>query len=84
MFIAAHKFRAGFIGIFVGRTHHVAAYFEVHIEETINVVNPVVFFVSIKTQELIYAQPFLNLERDVPSLIQPITVCHIQFLPFII
>jgi len=80
MFIAAHKFRAGFIGVFVGRTHHVAADFIVDIEDAVDVVHPVVVFVSIKAQELIHAEPFFDLEHDVPRLIQPITVCHIEFL----
>ncbi len=69
MFIAAHKFCAGFIGVFVGRTHHVAADFEVDIEEAVDVVHPVVFFVSIKAQELFHAQPFFDLEHDIPRLI---------------
>jgi len=48
MFIAAYIGRTGFIGIFVGRTHQIAADFIVHIEKIIYIVNPVEFFVSIK------------------------------------
>ena len=80
MFITAHILRAGLIGIFVGRTHQVAADFIVDIEEIIDVVNPVEFFVSVKGQELIHAEPFFNLERNVASLIQPIRMCHFQSL----
>jgi len=47
MFVAARKFRAGFVGVFVGRAHHVAADFEVDIEETVDVVHPVVILISI-------------------------------------
>ena len=50
MFITAHKLRAGLIGIFVGRTHQIAADFIVDIEEIIDVVNPIEFFVSVKGQ----------------------------------
>ena len=80
MFITTHKRRAGFIGILVGRTHHVAADFVVNIEEIIDIVNPVVFFVSVKGQELTHVEPFFNLERNVARLIQPSRMCHFQSL----
>jgi len=76
MLVAAHKFRAGFIGVFVGRTHHVAADLEVDIEEAVDVVHPVVILVSVKGQELFHAEPFFDLEHDVAGLIQPITMSH--------
>ena len=80
MLIAAHKFRAGFVRVFVGRTHHVAADFIVDIEDAVDVVHPVVILVSVKGQELFHAEPFFDLEHDVPRLIQPITMCHTELL----
>jgi hypothetical protein len=80
MFITAHNFAPGSSASLLAGHITSRQTLIVDIEEIIDVVNPVEFFVSVKAQELIHAEPFFNLERNVARLIQPIRMCHFQSL----